>query len=87
MREAREDELAWRVRANVVDALITFIWSWMPAATALSVFVSYTIFAGQPLTVSTGFTATALFSYLQGPMLELPGEFFALMHGAPLSLR
>ena len=70
-----------------MDVFNGFIWSWMPAATALSVFVSYTIFAGQPLTVSTGFTATALFSYLQGPMLELPGEFFALMHGALFSLR
>ena len=82
VRGAREDELRWRVKANVVDVLITFIWHWMPSATALAVFVCYTIFAGHPLTVATAFTATALFSYLQGPMLELPGQIFAMLHGA-----
>ena len=36
MRGAREDELRWRVRANIVDVIITFVWTWMPAATALA---------------------------------------------------
>ena len=87
MRGAREDELRWRVRANIVDVIITFVWTWMPAATALAVFVSYTIFAGHPLTVAVAFTATALFSYLQGPMLQLPGQIFAMLNGAWIAPR
>ena len=87
MRAAREDELRWRVRANIVDVIITFVWTWMPAATALAVFVSYTIFAGHPLTVAVAFTATALFSYLQGPMLQLPGQIFAMLNGAWIAPR
>ena len=86
MRGAREDELRWRVCANIVDVIITFVWTWMPAATALAVFVSYTIFAGHPLTVAVAFTATALFSYLQGPMLQLPGQIFAMLNGAWVTL-
>ncbi|KAI0749685.1 P-loop containing nucleoside triphosphate hydrolase protein [Daedaleopsis nitida] len=80
VREARETELKWRVKANVVDILITFIWNWMPSGTALVTFVCYTVFAKQQLTVATAFTAISLFSYLQGPMMELPGQVFAMLH-------
>ena len=55
--------------------------SWMPSATALSSFLCYTLIAGEKLTVSTAFTAVSLFSYLQGPMTELPAQIFALLHG------
>ncbi|KAI1788539.1 hypothetical protein LXA43DRAFT_1097232 [Ganoderma leucocontextum] len=34
--------------------------------------------AGEPLTVATAFTAIALFSYLQGPMVEPPDQVFAI---------
>ena len=53
----------------------------MPSATALSSFLCYTLIAGEKLTVSTAFTAVSLFSYLQGPMTELPAQIFALLHG------
>lgn len=77
---ARETELGWRVKENVVDVLITFIWTWIPSATALAAFMSYTLIAGQPLTVSKAFTALMLFSQLQEPMTALPGQVFALLH-------
>lgn len=86
VREARESELSWRVKANVVDILITFIWNWMPSATALATFVCYTVIAKKQLTVATAFTAISLFSYLQGPMMELPGQVFAMLHGEYYSL-
>ncbi|KAL1739961.1 hypothetical protein HDZ31DRAFT_20024, partial [Schizophyllum fasciatum] len=78
--DARERELAWRVKENTVDVLITFIWTWIPSATALAAFMSYTLIAGQPLTVSKAFTAIMLFSQLQEPMTALPGQVFALLH-------
>ena len=69
------------MKANVVDVMINFIWNWMPSATALTTFVCYTVIAGQRLTVATAFTAISLFSYLQGPMTEIPDQVFALLHG------
>ncbi|KAE9409119.1 P-loop containing nucleoside triphosphate hydrolase protein [Gymnopus androsaceus JB14] len=78
--ERRESELSWRVKENVVDTAISFIWTWMPSATALVSFLSYTLIAGERLTVSTAFTAIALFSQLQEPMTALPGQFFAMLH-------
>ncbi|KAI5836067.1 P-loop containing nucleoside triphosphate hydrolase protein [Schizophyllum commune Tattone D] len=78
--DAREQELSWRVKENTVDVLITFIWTWIPSATALAAFMSYTLIAGQPLTVSKAFTAIMLFSQLQEPMTALPGQVFALLH-------
>ncbi|KAG6813216.1 hypothetical protein H0H92_013103 [Tricholoma furcatifolium] len=78
--KSREDELRWRVKQNAVDTAISFIWTWMPSATALTSFFCYTFIAGQPLTVSTAFTSIALFSQLQEPMTALPEQIFALLH-------
>ncbi|KAF8641091.1 hypothetical protein AX17_000734 [Amanita inopinata Kibby_2008] len=78
--DAREAELKWRVKENVVVALISFIWTWIPSATALVTFLCYTLIAGERLTVSKAFTSIALFSQLQGPMMALPGQIFALLH-------
>ncbi|KAF9270717.1 pleiotropic drug resistance ABC transporter [Marasmius fiardii PR-910] len=78
--ELREKELRWRVKQNLVDTIITFIWIWIPSATALVSFLCYTLIAGERLTVSVAFTAIALFSQLQGPMSEIPGQIFALLH-------
>jgi hypothetical protein len=39
---------------------------------------------GQRLTVSKAFTSIALFSQLQNPMIQLPGQFFAMLHGTDL---
>ncbi|KAK0208709.1 P-loop containing nucleoside triphosphate hydrolase protein [Desarmillaria ectypa] len=78
--KARETELKWRVKENIVATLISFIWTWMPSATALTTFLCYTLVAGQRLTVSKAFTAIALFSQLQGPMTSLPGQIFAILH-------
>ncbi|TFK19978.1 pleiotropic drug resistance ABC transporter [Coprinopsis marcescibilis] len=77
---AREDELRWRVKGNVVDTIMSFIWVWMPSATALTCFLCYTVVAGERLTVSKAFTSIALFSYLQEPMVALPGQIFAMLH-------
>ncbi|KAJ7675323.1 P-loop containing nucleoside triphosphate hydrolase protein [Mycena rosella] len=78
--EAREAELGWRVKENTVDTVISFIWTWIPSATALTSFLCYTLIAGQRLTVSKAFTSLALFSQLQEPMTALPGQFFAMLH-------
>ncbi|THH32259.1 hypothetical protein EUX98_g1936 [Antrodiella citrinella] len=80
VRDSRENELKWRVRENVVSTLISFIWIWIPSATALSCFLCYTYVAGQKLTVSKAFTSVALFSQLQEPMSLLPQQVFALLH-------
>ncbi|KAJ7193321.1 pleiotropic drug resistance ABC transporter [Mycena pura] len=78
--EARETELGWRVKENVVATAIAFIWTWIPSATALAAFLCYTLIAGERLTVSKAFTSLALFSQLQEPMTALPGQIFALLH-------
>lgn len=75
---ARENELSWRVKQNTVYTLVNFIWLWMPSATALTCFLCYTLVAGEKLTVSKAFTSLALFSALQGPMVSLPGQIFAI---------
>ena len=82
VRKTRESELKWRVKANIVDTFISFMWNWMPSATALATFVCYTVVAREQLTVATAFTAIALFSHLQGPMVEFPDQVFAMLHGA-----
>lgn len=53
----------------------------MPSATALTSFMCYTLIAGEELTVSKAFTSIALFSQLQTPMVALPGQVFAMLHG------
>ncbi|KAJ7103247.1 P-loop containing nucleoside triphosphate hydrolase protein [Mycena belliarum] len=77
---ARETELGWRVKENIVDTVISFIWTWIPSATALTSFLCYTLIAEERLTVSKAFTSLALFSQLQEPMTALPGQFFAMLH-------
>ncbi|KAF7311117.1 P-loop containing nucleoside triphosphate hydrolase protein [Mycena chlorophos] len=78
--KARDTELGWRVKEAVVDTVISFIWTWIPSATALSSFLCYTLLAGERLTVSKAFTSLALFSQLQEPMTALPGQFFAMLN-------
>ncbi|KAJ3575801.1 hypothetical protein NP233_g845 [Leucocoprinus birnbaumii] len=76
---ARNIELGWRIRAYIVEAIVGFIWIWIPSATALVAFLCYTLIEGQKLTVSKAFTALSLFSYLQGPMAALPGQIEAFL--------
>ncbi|KAF8078960.1 ATP-binding cassette transporter [Lyophyllum atratum] len=66
--------LQWRVKQNTVDTLISFIWTWIPSATALTSFFCYTFIAGERL------TSIALFTQLQEPMTALPGQIFAMLH-------
>ncbi|KZS88201.1 P-loop containing nucleoside triphosphate hydrolase protein [Sistotremastrum niveocremeum HHB9708] len=80
IEKKREAELAWRVKENIVDTIISFMWTWVPSAVALVAFVSYTVIARQPLTVSKAFTSLALFAQLQEPMRSLPDQIFALLH-------
>ncbi|KAG2149655.1 P-loop containing nucleoside triphosphate hydrolase protein [Suillus cothurnatus] len=56
--QAREVELNWRVKENVVDTIISFIWTWIPSATALATFSWYTLGEQEQLTVSKAFTCT-----------------------------
>ncbi|PPQ63821.1 hypothetical protein CVT24_009771 [Panaeolus cyanescens] len=78
-QNSREEELKWRVRQNINDTAINFIWNWMPAATSLTTFLIYTQIAEEKLNVEKAFTALALFSMLQSPMIAIPGQFVALM--------
>lgn len=48
--------------------------------------MTYTLIAGERLTVSKAFTAISLFSQLQEPMTALPGHIFALFRGVSLEL-
>ncbi|EMD33950.1 hypothetical protein CERSUDRAFT_117480 [Gelatoporia subvermispora B] len=80
VQNARESELNWRIKENFVNAAISFIWTWMPSATALSAFFCYTLIAGERLTVAKAFTSIALFSQLQEPMTALPNQVFALLY-------
>ncbi|KAF8167359.1 pleiotropic drug resistance ABC transporter [Crassisporium funariophilum] len=79
-QNARETELKWRVKENIVETVISFIWIWMPSATALTSFLCYTLIAEERLTVSKAFTSIALFSQLQSPMIAFPGQFFAMLN-------
>jgi len=48
--------------------------------------MTYTLIAGERLTVSKAFTSISLFSQLQEPMTALPGHIFALFHGVSFEL-
>ncbi|KAG8820432.1 hypothetical protein FRC19_008875 [Serendipita sp. 401] len=78
--QSRELELAWRVQENICSAILVFIWTWIPSATALASFIAYTLISGKPLTVSVAFTALGVFGHLQSSMGALPGHLFALFH-------
>ncbi|KAG8856642.1 hypothetical protein FRC20_000439 [Serendipita sp. 405] len=41
--QSRELELAWRVQENICSAILVFIWTWIPSATALASFIAYTL--------------------------------------------
>ena len=64
-----------RQKANPINRI------WVPSAMALFSFFFYTVVAGGRLTVSTTFTALSLLSQIRGPMMQLPDEFFAYLHG------
>ncbi|KAM6498749.1 P-loop containing nucleoside triphosphate hydrolase protein, partial [Amanita muscaria] len=78
--DARETELQWRVKHNVLTVFLSFIWIWIPSAMALATFSCYTLIAKEKLTVSKAFTTIALLSQLQRPMIELPQQIFSLLH-------
>ncbi|KAH6917037.1 pleiotropic drug resistance ABC transporter [Coprinopsis sp. MPI-PUGE-AT-0042] len=78
--KAREEELRLRVKSNMVSIILAFFWQWLPAATALCCFLSYTLLAGHKLTVSKAFTSIALFSSLQGPMILIPAQIIGLLN-------
>ncbi|KAH8835549.1 P-loop containing nucleoside triphosphate hydrolase protein [Flagelloscypha sp. PMI_526] len=71
---SRDSELNWRVKENVVDTAIAFIWTWVPSATALASFLCFTVIAKETLTVSKAFTAIA------GPLTTFPMQIFAILH-------
>ncbi|KAK2461428.1 hypothetical protein APHAL10511_005891 [Amanita phalloides] len=79
-KDAREKELKWRVKENVVITFITFIWTWIPSSVALATFSCYTLIAGEQLTVAKAFSSLALFSYLQSSMMALPAQVFAFLY-------
>jgi hypothetical protein len=58
-----------------------FYRSRIPEVTALVCFICYTLITGERLTVAKAFTSLALFSNLQQPMMELPQQLLALLHG------
>ncbi|CCA72145.1 related to multidrug resistance protein [Serendipita indica DSM 11827] len=78
--KSREAELAWRVQENICSAILAFIWTWIPSATALASFIAYTLISKRPLTVSVAFTALGVFGQLQSSMTALPGHIFAMFH-------
>ncbi|KDQ09185.1 hypothetical protein BOTBODRAFT_179201 [Botryobasidium botryosum FD-172 SS1] len=80
VKSARESELRWRVKENIVDSIISFIWIWIPSAVILVSFMAFTTIAGQPLSVSKVFASIEVFAWLQAPMAELPNQIFALLH-------
>ncbi|KAG2022883.1 ATP-binding cassette transporter [Coprinopsis cinerea AmutBmut pab1-1] len=78
--KTREEELRWRVKTNLVSVVMSFIWTWMPSATALTCFLCYTIVAGEKLTVAKAFTSLALFSSIQGPLMSIPMQIWAMLY-------
>ena len=69
---------AWRFQLQRIYRI------WLPSATALTSFLCYTLISGQRLTVSKAFTSIALFSELHYPMMMLPDQIFAILHGTSL---
>ncbi|KAG8908992.1 hypothetical protein FRB99_000095 [Tulasnella sp. 403] len=70
-QDARQYELGWLIKDRINSTLFSFLWSLAPTFVSIVSFFAY-IYAGNELSISTAFTAIALFNMLKMPLNVIP---------------
>ncbi|KAG9009269.1 hypothetical protein FRB94_012338 [Tulasnella sp. JGI-2019a] len=71
VQDARAIELGWLLTDRVNSVLFGLLWSLAPTSVAVIAFATYVV-TGHQLTISTAFTAIALFNMLKMPLNIIP---------------
>ncbi|KAJ7147063.1 hypothetical protein C8R43DRAFT_1011698 [Mycena crocata] len=69
--EARDEEMAWRLRGRLNNVLFQCVWSITPILLSIISFTTY-VWLGNKLTVAKAFTALALFALIRAPLNNAP---------------
>ncbi|TFK37295.1 multidrug resistance-associated ABC transporter [Crucibulum laeve] len=69
--DARENEMKWMVKARINSVMFYLLWTCAPILVSIISFFVY-VMQGNELTVSTAFTAIALFSMIRAPLNVIP---------------
>ncbi|PWY97994.1 hypothetical protein BCV70DRAFT_193995 [Testicularia cyperi] len=71
--EARRNEIGRLIRSRIMTFLFELLWTTIPVSVTLVSFFFYVKVAKEELTVSTAFTALALFTMIRPPLNAIPG--------------
>ncbi|KIM37758.1 hypothetical protein M413DRAFT_448273 [Hebeloma cylindrosporum] len=69
--DAREAEMKWMVKARINSVLFYLLWTCAPILVSIISFMTY-VMRGNQLTISTAFTAIALFNMVRAPLNVIP---------------
>ncbi|KAF9442979.1 multidrug resistance-associated ABC transporter [Macrolepiota fuliginosa MF-IS2] len=69
--DARENEMKWMVKARFNSVMFYFLWTCAPIFVSIISFFTYVV-RGNNLTISTAFTAIALFGMIRAPLNVIP---------------
>ncbi|CAA7263971.1 unnamed protein product [Cyclocybe aegerita] len=69
--DAREAEMKWMVKARVNSVMFYLLWTCAPILVSIISFFTY-VMRGNVLTISTAFTAIALFGMIRAPLNVIP---------------
>uniref|UniRef100_A0A8H8CJP6 Multidrug resistance-associated ABC transporter n=1 Tax=Psilocybe cubensis TaxID=181762 RepID=A0A8H8CJP6_PSICU len=69
--DAREFEMKWMVKARINSVLFGLLWTTAPILVSIISFMAY-VLQGNELTISTAFTAIALFNMVRAPLNVIP---------------
>ncbi|KAJ7695669.1 hypothetical protein B0H17DRAFT_1158809 [Mycena rosella] len=69
--EARNEEMAWRLKGRLNNVLFQCVWTITPIMLSIISFFTY-VWLGNELTVAKAFTALALFSMIRIPLNHAP---------------
>ncbi|KAF9255339.1 multidrug resistance-associated ABC transporter [Marasmius fiardii PR-910] len=77
--EAREKEIDWMIKVRINSILYSILWMTAPILISVVSFALY-VLQGNELTVSTAFTAIALFGMIRAPMMILPNFIISILN-------
>ncbi|KAF8887923.1 multidrug resistance-associated ABC transporter [Gymnopilus junonius] len=69
--DAREAEMKWMIKARVNSVMFYLLWTCAPILVSIVSFLTY-VLQGNQLTISTAFTAIALFNMVRAPLNVIP---------------
>ncbi|KAJ7108139.1 multidrug resistance-associated ABC transporter [Mycena epipterygia] len=76
--DARNTEIEWLLKSRMMDVAFAALWVSAPIFISVISFFTY-VMLGNELTISTAFTAIALFGMIRGPLNTLPSFMVELL--------